>query len=54
VTYEINFVIISYFKTKKSLMDHDRVMYGGRSRQMSPEWRSGKRKFTGTVITLVN
>jgi hypothetical protein len=24
-------------------------MYGGRSRQMSPEWRSGKRKLTGIL-----
>ena len=27
-------------------MDHGGIMYGGRSRQMSPEWRSGKRKLT--------
>jgi len=30
-------------------MDHGGIMYGGRSRQMSPEWRSGKRKLTGIL-----
>jgi hypothetical protein len=39
--------IVVSFRIKKHLMDHGRIMYGGRSRQLSPEWRSGKRKLTG-------